>query len=227
MRVRLLISRKERGADAFDIEEVLYETSDENATVASALTELNAERELSRPIEWEHSCHQKKCGACAMLLNGYPGLACDCFLKRFDGKTLSLSPLKKFPVIADLLVDRSILSENLKQMRVWLNDKASLPEKKQELAHEASRCLQCGCCLEVCPNFCPGEEFSGLAGFVPTARLIAELPESQKKELFRIYRNRFYEGCGKSLACRKVCPAGLDVDRLLVNTNAAAVWKRR
>ena len=62
---------------------------------------------------------------------------------------------------------------------------------------------------------------------IPTARLLTALPESQKKELFKTYKKHIYEGCGKSLACRDVCPAGIEIDKLLVNSNAVAVWKRK
>ena len=94
------------------------------------------------------------------------------------------------------------------------------------MGYEASRCLQCGCCLEVCPNFDPEGTFFGMAAAVPVTRLLAELPASQREELSRLYREHVFEGCGKSLACRNVCPAGIDIDRMLVNSNAAAVWKR-
>ena len=80
--------------------------------------------------------------------------------------------------------------------------------------------------LEVCPNCIPGETFAGMAGALPAARILAELPEEERKELAAAYRSRIYEGCGKSLACRNICPAGIDIDRLLASSNAAAVWRR-
>ena len=165
-------------------QEISFETEDESATVASALRMINesgdyvdAEGSRVKKIIWECSCLQKKCGACAMVINGRPGLACDSFLRDFRKKRggITLEPLRKFPVIADLMVDRSILFENLKQMELWAKETVHLPEKQRETAYDASRCLQCGCCLEICPNFLPGESFFGAAGFVPAARLIASL----------------------------------------------------
>lgn len=194
-------------------------------TVAGALTALNAGKFADDPIEWECSCRQKKCGACAMLINGRPSLACDARLKDFTGGTVRLEPLKKFPVIRDLAVDRSIMLENLKRLGAWLEDNA-VPDSSG-IAYEASGCLQCGCCLEVCPNFYAGGEFFGTAVLAPAARLIAETPDADGKRLYGGYNEHFYRGCGKSLACRDICPAGIDMDRLLVNSNAAAVWKRK
>ena len=209
-----------------------YEAENSDETVATALTKLNAQPDLldmeeraASPIRWECSCLQKKCGACAMVVNGVPKLACDTRLSDFKGK-IRLEPLRKFPVIADLIVDRSVLYENLKAMQVWLEGNAVMGDRAAELGYEASRCLQCGCCLEVCPNFCPGGAFAGMAAAVPMTRLLAELPERQRRELSHTYRERVYEGCGKSLACRNICPAGIDIDQMLVNSNAIAVWKR-
>ena len=209
-----------------------YETADETATVATALTALGDTPDLrdtagrpAGPIRWECSCLQKKCGACAMVIDGVPRLACDVKL-RDCGTTIRLEPLKKFPVIADLIVDRSVMQDNLKALRLWMKDRADMKDRAMDVAYDASRCLQCGCCLEVCPNFYAGGSFTGMASAIPFSRLLAELPASQQKEAARLYVRRFYGGCGKSLACRNICPAGIDVDRLLVNSNAVAVWKR-
>ena len=233
MEIRLDILRKDRGSDRQYMQSFSVKVEDENASVATALTLLDGREELldtegkkAAPIEWERNCLQKKCGACAMRINGKPRLACEARLREFGGSVL-LEPLRKFPVIADLLVDRQILHENLKTMKAWLTEEASLNEKNAAVAYEGSRCLQCGCCLEVCPNFYPGGTFSGTAALAPTVRLLSELPASAGEELRRAYRKHIFNGCGKSLACRNICPAGLDVDELLVNSNALAVWKRK
>ena len=210
-----------------------YTTDDKEMTVATLLKTLNADPDLSdidgepvRRIEWECSCLQKKCGACAMRINGKPRLACDTKLGEFKDGKVTLEPFKKFPVVADLIVDRSVMFRNLKNIGLWLEKEARHPKKGEDVAYEASRCLQCGCCLEVCPNFFAGGSFTGMASAIPFSRLLAELPVSQRKEAAKLYTGRFYNGCGKSLACRNICPAGIDVDDLLVNSNAIAVWKR-
>ena len=211
-------------------EDFSYETQDAGATVATALSSLHAEnrvcasKEEFRPVMWEHSCLQKRCGACAMVINRVPALACDTRLSELRGDIVQLEPLKKFPVIEDLLVDRSVMMQNLKDLSVWLEGEAkSGPE---DMAFEASRCLQCGICLEVCPNFAPGGSFAGMAGMAPLSRLIARLPGEQRGRVSRAYIKGVYEGYGKSLSCRDVCPADIQIDELLVKSNAAAVWKR-
>jgi succinate dehydrogenase / fumarate reductase iron-sulfur subunit len=47
-----------------------------------------------------------------------------------------------------------------------------------------------------------------------------------KNELKEKYKERFYEGCGKSLSCHDICPAGIEVDELTARSNAVAVWNR-
>ena len=232
MKVLFEILRRERADAAPCLQRIPFETEDANATVATALTRMNATpgltdeagKPVALPIRWECSCLQRKCGACAMRINGAPGLACDRRLRDL-GAVIRLEPLKKFPVVADLIVDRSVLHQNLREMRLWMEGEAALSGEQLDVAYEASRCLQCGCCLEVCPNFLPGETFAGTAALPTAARLLAALPADRRRELYRQYKKRVFAGCGKSLACHRVCPAGLDVERLLVNSNAIALWK--
>ncbi len=221
--MRLEILRRKSAAETPHIAYFDYDPTDSTETVATALTRLN--ETLPDPIRWECSCLQRKCGACAMVVNGRPVLACGAQLLEYKDK-VRIEPLRKFPVVADLIVDRSILYENLSALRCWMSAEADMHQRAADLGYEASRCLQCGCCLDVCPNFAPGGDFSGMAGAVPLSRLLAELPEAELAELSEQYRRHFYAGCGKSLACRNVCPAGIGVDALLVNSNAVAVWKR-
>ena len=161
-----------------------------------------------------------------MLVNGKPKLACDTFLRDYERKgRLTLAPLSKFPVIKDLIVDRGILYNNLKDIKNYLEEEAGLTDKNTDTAYEASRCLMCGCCLEVCPNFYVGGNFYGAASFVPAARLLTALGKGGAEELKREYKEHIYKGCGKSLACKDICPAGIDMDKLLSKSNAVAVWK--
>ena len=227
----LQIERRESADREPCLQEIYYETRNRNATVATALTEINQTPCKDRngndvaPIRWECSCLQKKCGACAMVINGVPRLACDSFLRDYK-KTVRIEPLHKFPIIADLIVDRSILFDNLKELGVWIEE-AHLAEKDMELVYEASKCLQCGCCLEVCPNFCCGQKFCGAAGFVPAAGVLTMVSKSQKQEMIPGYMEHIYEGCGKSYACKNICPAGIDTEHMLVHSNKIALWKKK
>lgn len=231
MKVILEIARRRAGESQSLIQRFAYETDDTTKSVATALIAINERSPLTDidgipavPIRWECNCLQRKCGACAMIINGRPRLACDARLSELK-ESIRLEPLKKFPVVEDLVVDRRIMYDNLSALKIWL-ETTDIHNDGGEISYEASRCLQCGCCLEVCPNFAAGGSFVGMAGAVPMTRLLAQLPKTRRKEWARLYRERIFEGCGKSLACQSVCPAGIEADKLLVNSNAMAVWKQ-
>lgn len=205
-----------------------YESERQHVTVADALQELNCRNPLidtdgniAAEIKWECNCLQKKCGACAMLVNGLPMLACDANLEDDSHETIELAPLSKFPVVEDLIVDRKIMFDNLKKMQVWLDKRADIKAPEEALA--ASKCLQCGCCLEICVSFTPEDEFVGTAGMVPMARLLSELPQEQERRTKEAYQKYFYTGCDHFNACHQICPAGMDTAHLAVHSEAAAL----
>ena len=101
----------------------------ENQTVAGMLDELNYKDDLvdingdpAPRIQWECSCLQGMCGACAMVINGRPALACEVFLRDIKGDTVVIEPLKKFATISDLVVDRGIIHQNLKKANVYIGE---------------------------------------------------------------------------------------------------------
>lgn len=234
MEILVEIKRQESHESKPYIQKINLEIEKDNLTVASLLREINANSDLTdiegnkiSNISWECSCLQKKCGACAMVINGKPGLACDAFLRDYVKKgKISLAPLGKFPIVKDLIVDRSIIYNNLRDIKAYLENEINLTDKNTDTAYEASRCLMCGCCLEVCPNFYAGGDFYGAAAFVSATRLIYSSAKGEAKELKKEYKKHIYEGCGKSLACRDICPAGIDMDKLLSKSNASAIWRR-
>ncbi len=232
MKLTIDILRQKDSASAPYRQKIEYDALPDD-TVATLLHQLNAEENLKDvegnpvgQIHWQCSCLQKKCGACAMRINGVPALACDTKLAACKRGKLVLEPLKKFPTVRDLIVDRSLMMDNLISIHNWLEQAAHHTGKAAELCYDASRCLQCGCCLEVCPNFMPGGDFYGAAAFVPAARILSQLEKDHPQALADYYQKNIYSGCGKSLSCHHICPAGIDVEQKLSNANAAAVWKR-
>ena len=120
------------------VQSFLYSSDNSSETIATALTNLNStpltdiSGNAAAPIVWQCSCLQKKCGACAMVINGRPGLACARKLSEC-GNVVRIEPLHKFPVVEDLMVDRSIMQENLKMMKLWFDGSAALTEKNTEI----------------------------------------------------------------------------------------------
>ena len=108
-----------------------WETFDYNGTpdisVAALLDYINFNDDIINDdgnktdrIGWDCSCLQGVCGACAMVINDTPALACETFLKNLKGGIVTIRPLRKFPVIHDLIVDRSSIHENLKRTNVFI-----------------------------------------------------------------------------------------------------------
>lgn len=116
------------------------------------------------PVAWDCNCLEEVCGACTMVVNGRVRQACSALVDRLleDNATeIELQPATKFPVIRDLLVDRSRLFRALKKTKSWIPvdgyfDMGPGPRQsreQQELAYPLSECMSCGCCLEACPQY--------------------------------------------------------------------------
>ena len=78
---------------------------------------------------------QAVCGGCAMVINGVPALACATFADEVSVDTLRLEPLSKFPVIADLIVDRSVIYEILFHANAYLENATHCHFPRDQLSH--------------------------------------------------------------------------------------------
>ncbi|WP_049945841.1 2Fe-2S iron-sulfur cluster-binding protein [Butyrivibrio sp. LC3010] len=156
-------------------------------------------------IGWDCSCLQGVCGACAMVINEVPALACETFLKNLKGETVTLRPLRKFPVIHDLIVDRSIIHENLKITDIYIGEYNPKADEDHDLQYTAAKCLKCGLCLEVCPNYTVGKSFFG-AVYANDCYLVHERNTNKAKDIHVSYAKHFGNACSKALSCMEVCP---------------------
>jgi succinate dehydrogenase / fumarate reductase iron-sulfur subunit len=113
------------------------------------------------PVVWECNCLEEVCGACTMVINGRVRQACTALVDRLPRDEIELRPMTKFPVIRDLMVDRSRMFEILEKIQAWLPVDSYLDmgpglrqsQAQQQLAYQYSKCMTCGCCLEACPQF--------------------------------------------------------------------------
>lgn len=71
------------------------------------------------PVAYDSNCLEKICGSCAMRINGKAALACSALVDKLE-HPIRLEPLSRFPVVRDLMVDRSVLFENLKLVKAWV-----------------------------------------------------------------------------------------------------------
>ncbi len=166
---------------------------------------VNDEGVNTTRIGWECSCLQGVCGSCAMVINGIPALACETFLRDLKGDEITIRPLRKFPVIHDLVTDRSSIHENLKKTNVFIREWQQSEDKDHEHQYLAAKCLKCGLCLEVCPNYVNGQTFYG-GVFANDCYLVSARNRNRSSEIRKVYGEHFGGGCSKSLSCVDVCP---------------------
>ena len=180
-------------------------------------------------ITYSCSCLQGLCGACAMVINSQPRLACQTIVGEEqitqEYGIITIEPLSKFPLIKDLKVDKTKLYEDLKESGQWLESDAQINSDNIDFEYEMSLCLMCGCCVEACPNY-DGKDFVGAPIAVSSSKIISQESNSAHlKELKDKYRDRFYSHCVKSIACEDVCPMGIETQRAISKMNKKAVWK--
>lgn len=224
MSMNIKIRRQDKFSDKSYYQVFKYD-GDLNKTVADVLRDLNNRNELkdisgqlARKITWQCSCLEKKCGACAMRINGRPVLACSVFLKdlKLEDNTITIEPLKKFPVIEDLWVDRSIITESIKKYKLFLKDNAKIQNAKFEDLYDSAKCMMCGICIEVCPSYKEGSDFGGAVLMNTAFRIVSQTKdENEKKRLLKEHRETFANGCRKDFACSRVCPAKINLRKTL------------
>lgn len=210
MNIKIL---RQRGPGGKPYWQEFYYEKNEDQSVAGMLDELNYEDDLkdiygnaAPRIQWECSCLQGMCGACAMVINGVPALACATFLRDTKGDKLTVEPLRKFPTVTDLVVDRGIIQDNLRDVNAYIGEYKEADPDEYDHMYSAAKCLKCGLCLEVCPNYSDGRTFFG-ALFANDSYLIAKRSKISDQSIKKEYNKHFAKGCSKSLSCVDVCPA--------------------
>ena len=130
--------------------------------IAESATTVDGQRVA--PVAWECNCLEEVCGACTMVINGRVRQACTALVDRLLADRpgqIELRPMTKFPVVRDLIVDRSRIFAGLEKVKAWLPVDSYLDmgpgprqsQDDQQLAYLYSKCMSCGCCLEACPQF--------------------------------------------------------------------------
>lgn len=209
MKVRIL---RQQSSTTEPYWEVFDYNGSEDNSVAGVLDHINYHDDVtdidgrkSTRIGWECSCMQGVCGACAMIINGVPALACDTLIRDLKKKELEIRPLRKFPVVHDLIVDRSSIFENLEETDIYISEYKPAANGDHHHQYTVAKCLKCGLCLEVCPNYTDGRSFFG-AAFANDCYLVAARNREKAGEIRAAYKAHFGGDCSKSLSCMTVCP---------------------
>lgn len=182
----------------------------------------------TNPVMWESSCLEEVCGACTMVINGRVRQACSTLVKNIE-QPIVIEPMKKFPVVRDLVVDRSKFFRSLKRVGAWIPAEGKFdgsvgPTYSPELAaerYEMSRCMMCGCCLDACPQVGPHSEFVG-AAVLNQVELMNSHPtgaEDAGARLEALMDKGGAADCGNAQNCVRVCPKEIPLTTSIAKIN--------
>jgi len=183
------------------------------------------------PIHFDHDCREGICGMCSLFINGRPHgpeeeiTVCQLHMRTFeDGATITIEPwrAKAFPVIKDLVVDRSSFDRIIQAGGfVGVNTGAvqdanaiPIPKQNADLAMDAAACIGCGACVAACKNA------SAMLFVSAKVSQLALLPQGQaerKKRALEMVDQMEKEGfgaCTNTYACSAECPKGIDLSNI-------------
>lgn len=183
------------------------------------------------PIHFDHDCREGICGMCCLFINGRPHgpeeeiTVCQLHMRTFpNGATITIEPwrAKAFPVIKDLIVDRTAFDRIIQAGGfVSINTGAvqdanaiPIPKENADLAMDAAACIGCGACVAVCKNA------SAMLFVSAKISQLALLPQGQaerKKRALSMVEQMDKEGfgaCTNTGACSEECPKGIDLSNI-------------
>jgi succinate dehydrogenase / fumarate reductase iron-sulfur subunit len=178
------------------------------------------------PIAFDHDCREGICGACSMYINGRPhgpwerNTTCQLHMRAYhDGDTIVIEPwrAKAFPVIKDLMVDRSAF-DRIIQAGGYISvntgnavDANALPIEKQNAddAFMAAACIGCGACVAACKN---SSAMLFTSAKISQLSLLPQGAPERKTRVVNMVAQMDKEGfgaCTNTGACEAVCPKGI------------------
>ena len=176
------------------------------------------------PIAFDSDCREGICGTCSLTINGeahgpdHPGAVCELYMRKFrDGATITVEPfrVRSFPIIKDLVIDRSAL-DRIVQAGGFISARAGsapeanstpIPKHDADLAMEAAACIGCGACAAACPN---GSAMLFTAAKVSHLSLLPQGNPERVRRVLKMVRVMDAEGfgnCTNTYECEAVCPA--------------------
>ena len=184
------------------------------------------------PVVFDHDCREGICGSCSLMINGEPHgpdrmiTTCQLHMRKFnDGDTIVIEPFraKAFPVIKDLMVDRTSF-DRIQQSGGYISvntsgntvDANAIPINKHaaDEAMDAATCIGCGACVAACKNA------SAMLFTSAKVSQFALLPQGQVEATERVQnmvRQMDLEGfgnCTNTGACEIECPKGISLENI-------------
>jgi succinate dehydrogenase / fumarate reductase iron-sulfur subunit len=233
MRIHLRIWRQAGPTAAGRFENYTVEGVSPNMSFLEMLDTLNEDliRKGQEPVAFDSDCREGICGTCGFLVNGRPHgpdsqtTVCQLHMRRFkDGDSITLEPwrARPFPVLRDLVVDRSAFDRIIQaggytSVNVGGAPDANailVPKDTAESAFDAAQCIGCGACVAACKN--------ASAALFTSAKVshLAQLPQGQVERgprVLKVVARMDTEGfgpCSNEGECEAVCPKGISLDNI-------------
>jgi succinate dehydrogenase / fumarate reductase iron-sulfur subunit len=189
----------------------------------------NLNRNGEDPIAFDHDCREGICGMCSLTINGIPHgpdrgtTVCQLHMRRFkDGDKIHIEPwrAKAFPILKDLVVDRSAF-DRIIQSGGYISantggvpeaNAITIPKKNADSAMDAAACIGCGACVAACPNA------SAMLFVAAKVSHLALLPQGQveRKEraqnMVKTMDKENFGNCTNHFECEAACPKEISVD---------------
>ena len=224
---------RQKSADAKGSFEEFKVTVSPDASVLEMLDELNnrLEKEGKDPVAFESDCREGICGTCGLVINGHPHgplpktATCQLHMRNFkNGETIYIEPMraKPFPIIKDLIVDRSAF-DKIQQSGAFISfntgsapDANAIPISKEAADNslDAAECIGCGACVAACKNS------SAMLFVGAKVSQYALLPQGQPERYERVQEmvvkmdDLGFGNCTNTYACEAECPKGISVSNI-------------
>jgi len=183
------------------------------------------------PFAFDSDCREGICGTCGLVINGVPHgpkqavTTCELRMRHFtDGQEIVIEPFraKAFPVVKDLVVDRSAFDRIIqKGGYVSVNTGAApeansilVPKENADMALDASMCIGCGACVAACPN-ASASLFTGakISQYVLMPQGHPERKRRAEKMLSQMDKEGF-GNCSNHAECEAVCPKAISISNI-------------
>jgi succinate dehydrogenase / fumarate reductase, iron-sulfur subunit len=206
--------------DAVGGDFVSYTVSvEEGEVVLDAIHRLQATQAGDLAVRW--NCKAGKCGSCSAEINGRPKLMCMSRLSSFDPtETITVTPMRTFPVIRDLVTDVSFNYEKAREVPAFappsdnVGGKFRMQQIDVERSQEFRKCIECYLCQNTCHVVRDHEEnkpaFAGPRFFIRYAELDMHPLDTQDRKQMA----QQHEGlgmCNITKCCTEVCPEGIKI----------------